>query len=96
MSKTVSIFIAVVTHCIVGIFLKDSLDFTQTCILGVIGLHLCRFTKEEGKCHKPIWWLLRLLDSCPVSCGNQSFGHDNNRRSSSDVAVINSSSGVRS
>lgn len=57
MSKAVSIFIALLAHCVFGIFFKDSLDFPKTCMMGVIGLHLCRFSEEEERNRQSIWWL---------------------------------------
>lgn len=57
MSKAISIFIAVFAHCVFGMFFKDSLDFPKTCMMGVIGLHLCRFSEEEERNRQSIWWL---------------------------------------
>lgn len=54
MSKTITIFVAVVAHIIFSSFFKESVDLPLTCIMGIIGLNLCCPSKEEKN---PVWWL---------------------------------------
>ena len=58
MSKTVSIFIAVIAQGIFSKYFKDSYDFATTCMIGIIGLKLSVSLENNQKSPSSnVWWL---------------------------------------